>query len=79
MKLIFEVVKLNKNYPYYSHEKMIDLRQLLETNLKLAKDEIAFIYKDPSLKTISKTNKIIYIKNILVNISRLLPKTVIIG
>ncbi len=60
MKLIFEVVKLNKNYPYYSHEKMIDLRQLLETNLKLAKDEIAFIYKDPSLKTISKTNKMFY-------------------
>ncbi len=46
---------MNKNYPYYSHEKIANLRELLENNNKINKDDIAFIYKDSHLETKSKT------------------------
>lgn len=49
-----------KNYAYYSHDKLNDLRELLEKNYKTNKDGIAFIYKDSSLNTISKTYENFY-------------------
>lgn len=51
---------MNKNYPYYSHEKISSIRELLENSIKINKNDTAFIYKDSSLNTISKTYKTFY-------------------
>ena len=72
LKVLPEVVKLNRDYPYYEHELVTDLKELIEKNNNLGKNDIAFIYKDSSLNTISKTYQDFY--NEVTNLSSYLFK-----
>ena len=63
---------MKKNYPYYEHDKINNINELINESIKYNKNDIAFFYNDENRNTIYKTyvdfyNDVISIKKYLSN------------